>query len=101
MERADKSGVFRRTTVAIVLTTYLASCTHMPTGEKAFESFEQCIGANLGLAAAGGTAVGALGAAFTRQITGDRGTATMVGVTAGVAAAVMIGINACKKCEAV
>jgi hypothetical protein len=87
--------------VGIVLAAYLASCTHTPTGQKAFDTFEQCIGANLGIAAAGGGAVGALGAAFTRQITGDRSTATKVGVTAGVAAAVMIGLTAWKKCAAV
>src|SRR5207249_4196626 len=91
----------RRITAGVVLATYLASCTHMPTGQKAFDSFEQCIAANLGIAAGGGAAIGALGAAFARQITGDRSTAQKVGVTAGVAAAVMIGLTAWKKCAAV
>jgi len=93
--------VARRTLAAVVLATYVASCTHTPTGQRAFETFDQCIAANLGIAAGAGTAIGALGAALTKQVTGDRGTATKVGVTAGVAAAVMIGLAAWKKCAAV
>src|SRR5690349_6097748 len=91
----------RRAIAATVLVTYLASCTHTPTGQKAFETFDQCIAANLGLAAGAGAGIGALGAALTKQVTGDRGTATKVGVAAGVAAAVMIGLAAWKKCAAV
>jgi hypothetical protein len=84
-----------------VLAVYLASCTHMPMGQRAFDTFEQCVAANLGIAVAGGGAIGALGSALARQISGDRGTIQKVAATAGVAAAVMIGLTAWKKCAAV
>ncbi len=95
------SRVLRRLTATVVLVTYLASCTHMPSGQKAFDTFEQCIAANLGLATAGGFAIGALGKSLAKQITGDRGTVNAVAVSAGVAAAVMIGMTAWRKCAAV
>jgi len=91
----------RRTTATVVLFAYVAGCTHMPSGEKAFDSFESCISANLGLAAVGGIAIGALGSALTKQFTNDRRTANAVGVAAGLAAAVMIGMTAWRKCAAV
>ena len=92
---------FRRSIAGIVVVTYIAGCTHMPSGQKAFDSFEQCIAANLGLATAGGLAIGALGKALARQVTGDRGTQDRVAAAAGIGAAVMIGLSAWKKCAAV
>ena len=32
---------------ATLLLVYTVGCTHMPSGEKAFDSFESCIGAKL------------------------------------------------------
>ena len=101
MKRETCAQLFRRLIGSVVLLAYLASCTHLPSGQKAFDSFEQCIAGNLGLAAAGGVAVGALGKALVKQVTGDRNTQNAVGVTAGVAAAVMIGLTAWRKCAAV
>ena len=101
MKRYIYARVFKRLTATVVLVAYLASCTHMPSGQKAFDTFEQCIAANLGLATAGGFAIGALGKSLAKQITGDRGTANAVAVSAGVAAAVMIGMTAWRKCAAV
>ena len=91
----------RRSVAGMVVITYIAGCTHMPSGQKAFDSFEQCITANLGLATAGGIAIGALGKALARQVTGDRGVQDRVAAVTGVGAAVMIGISAWKKCAAV
>ncbi len=101
MKRGTCARLFRRLTASVVLLAYLASCTHLPSGQKAFDNFEQCIAANLGIAAVGGFAIGALGTALAKQITGDRSTQNAVGVTAGVAAAVMIGLTAWRKCAAV
>lgn len=92
---------FRRGIASMVLVAYAAGCTHMPSGEKAFDSFESCFAANLGLAAAGGVAVGALGTHFVKQFTGSSSAATTVGTTAGIAAAAMIGLTAWRKCAAV
>ena len=91
----------RRMVAGLVLISYVAGCTHMPSGQKAFDSFDQCIAANLGIATAGGVAIGALSKALARQITGDTSLQNKVGVTAGVAAAVMIGLTAWRKCAAV
>lgn len=101
MKRYICARLSRRLTATVVLVAYLASCTHMPSGQKAFDTFEQCIAANLGLATAGGLAIGALGKSLAKQITGDRGAANAVAVSAGVAAAVMIGMAAWRKCAAV
>jgi hypothetical protein len=73
----------------------------MPSGEKAFKNFDECVAANLGLAAVGGIAIGALASALMRQGTDHRPTSNAVGVAAGVAAAVVIGMVAWKKCAAV
>ena len=101
MRREILARGVRRVTASVVLLTYLASCTHMPSGQKAFNNFEECIAANLGLAAAGGLAIGALGKNLARQLTGDSRLQNVVGTTAGVAAAVMIGLTAWRKCAAV
>lgn len=101
MKRKICKRVLRRLTASVVLVTYLASCTHMPSGQKAFNTFEECIAANLGLATAGGLAIGALGKSLARQITGDTRAQNAVAVTAGTAAAVMIGLTAWRKCAAV
>ena len=101
MKREIWKRVVRRLTASVVLLTYLASCTHMPSGQKAFNTFEECIAANLGLATAGGLAIGALGKSLARQITGDTRAQNAVAVTAGTAAAVMIGLTAWRKCAAV
>ncbi|MEP7085520.1 MAG: hypothetical protein ABI854_12335, partial [Betaproteobacteria bacterium] len=101
MKLGNLKCIIRRTTASAVLLTYLTSCTHMPSGEKAFKSFDECIAANLGLATAGGIAIGALGRNLARQITGDTRAQNLVGTKAGVAAAVMIGLTAWRKCAAV
>ena len=93
--------LLRRPLAGLILITYVAGCTHTPTGQKAFETFDQCIAANLGIATAGGLAIGALGKALARQVTGDRGVQNRVAAAAGVGAAVMIGLTAWKKCAAV
>lgn len=93
--------VLRRGVAASLIVAQVAACTHMPSGEKAFKSFDECIAANLGLAAVGGIAIGALAAAITRQGTDHRGTSNAVGVAAGIAATVMIGMTAWRKCAAV
>lgn len=101
MKRAHGSRWFRRIIASIVLIAYSAGCTHMPSGEKAFDSFESCFAANLGLAAVGGVAIGALSTHLTKQLTGSSSAATAVGTTAGIAAAAMIGLTAWRKCAAV
>ena len=74
---------------------------NQPGGEKAFASFESCFAANVGLAAAGGVAIGALGAQLARQFSATASTANKVGTTAGVAAAAMIAMIAWRRCAAV
>jgi hypothetical protein len=101
MRRTTGRGWLRRSTASVVVITYLAGCTHMPSGEKAFESFDSCFAANLGLAAVGGVAVGALGAQLAKQFTGSASTARTLGATAGIAAAAMIAMTAWRKCAAV
>lgn len=93
--------LLRRGVAATLICAQVAACTHMPSGEKAFKSFDECVAANLGLAAVGGIAIGALAAALTRQGTDHRGTSNAVGVAAGIAATVMIGMTAWRKCAAV
>lgn len=89
---------FKRITVGAVLVVYAAGCTHMPSGEKAFDSFESCFASNLGLAAVGGIGVGLL----TKNILGnDKGSANAVGAAAGIATAALIGMTAWRKCAAV
>ena len=100
MLRRSLRHPIRRLVAATVLVTYVAGCTHTPTGQKAFDSFEQCIAGNLGIAAAGGIAIGALGKALARQITGDTSVQNRVATAAGVAGAVMIGMTAWRKCAA-
>jgi len=95
-----KAGV-QRGIAASLIVAQVAACTHMPSGEKAFKSFDECVAANLGLAAVGGIAIGALAAAITRQGTDHRKTSNAVGVAAGIAATVMIGMTAWRKCAAV
>ena len=99
--RAALHHPLRRLLAGVVLVAYVAGCTHMPSGQKAFDSFEQCIAGNLGLATAGGIALGALGKALARQVTGDSGVQNRVAAAAGVAGAVMIGLTAWRKCAAV
>ena len=101
MRRTTGRGWLRRSTASVVVITYLAGCTHMPSGEKAFESFDSCFAANLGLAAVGGVAVGAFGTQLAKQFTGSASTARTVGAAAGVAAAAMIAMTAWRKCAAV
>lgn len=101
MKKTARVGSFKRIVVGVVLVAYVAGCTHTPTGEKAFENFDQCIAANIGLAAVGGGVVGALSAAFTRKVSGSRGASNVVGAAAGIATAVMIGQSAWRKCAAV
>ncbi len=92
---------FWRITATLLLITYSAACTHLPSGEKAFESFDSCFAANLGLAAVGGIGIGLLGAKLTEGITGSSSTGRTVGAAAGVAAGVMIAMHAWKQCAAV
>lgn len=101
MRIAKSRGWFRRSSASVVVIAYLAGCTHMPGGEKAFESFDSCFAANLGLAAGGGVAVGALGAHFAKKAGVGGSAATAIGTTAGVATASAIAMTAWRKCAAV
>lgn len=92
---------FWRFTAIVVLIAYSSACTHMPSGEKAFDSFETCFASNLGLAAVGGVAAGALTAALVGDVTGNKSTGKSVGTAVGVAAAAMIAMTAWRKCGAV
>lgn len=92
---------FKRMTAGVVLLAYVAGCTHMPSGEKAFDSFETCFSANLGLAALGGIGAGFLGRSVAKSTTNSNATANVAGVAAGVAAATTIAMTAWRKCAAV
>ena len=94
-------NLLKRVTASIVLVTYCVSCTNMPSGEKAFNSFETCFAANLGLAAAGGVGAGLLTSKLAERLTGSSRTGKALGTAAGVAAAAMIAMTAWKKCGAV
>lgn len=84
-----------RLVAALLLITYSTACTHLPSGQKAFESFDSCFAANLGLAALGGIGVGVL----THKLTGGGG--KTVAVAAGLAVTTMIAVTAWRKCGAV
>jgi hypothetical protein len=99
--RADRSRGLARVFALALIGVHLASCTHLPTGEKAFKSFDECVGANMALAGLGGIGAGVLTAAITRQVTGSKSTARAAGVAVGIASAVGIGMTAWKKCAAV
>lgn len=101
MKHAHSWLWFWRTVAGVLLVTYSVACTHLPSGEKAFDSFESCFAANLGLAAVGGVAVGVVGAHLTQQMTGNASTGKKVGAVAGIAAAAMIAMTAWRKCGAV
>ncbi len=90
-----------RMVIALVLITYSVACTHMPSGEKAFESFESCFAANVGLATLGGIGVGVLSAKLVGGATGNASAAKTAGIAAGLAAGTMIAMHAWKKCAAV
>ncbi len=92
---------FWRIAIAFVLITYSVACTHMPSGQKAFESFDSCFAANLGLATLGGIGVGVLSAHLVGSATGNSSAAKTAGIAAGVAAGAMIAMHAWKKCAAV
>lgn len=94
-------NLLKRVTASIVLITYCVSCTNMPSGEKAFNSFESCFAANLGLAAAGGVGAGLLTSKLAERLTGSASAGRTLGTAAGVAAAAMIAMTAWKKCGAV
>jgi hypothetical protein len=85
---------------ASLIAVHVVSCTHLPTGEKAFKTFEECVGANLALAGLGGVGAGVLAGALTKSITGSKSAARNVGVAVGIASAVGIGMTAWKKCAA-
>jgi hypothetical protein len=72
----------------------------MPSGEKAFESFDSCFASNLALAAVGGAAVGALSNKLLKQWTGSS-SSSAVGVAAGIAAGAAIAMAAWRKCAVV
>lgn len=98
MKQKGGARWFKRIIAGIVLVAYGTGCTHMPSGEKAFDSFESCFASNLGLAAAGGIGVGLL----TKSILGnDKGSANAVGAAAGIATAALIAMTAWRKCAAV
>ena len=94
-------SVFRRFVASLVLLTYCVSCTTLPSGEKAFDSFESCYAANLGLATLGGLGVGLLTREATKSLTGSTAAANVAGVSAGIAAGYLIGMKAWSKCAAV
>jgi hypothetical protein len=87
------------TATAFIVQTF--GCTHLPSGKKAFNTFDECFSANVALAAAGGIGIGALTALITQKATGNSGAATATGVAAGAASAAAIGIVAWRKCAAV
>lgn len=101
MRRYTYKNLLKRVTASIVLIAYCVSCTNMPSGEKAFNSFESCFAANLGLAAAGGVGAGLLTSKLAERLTGSSRTGRALGTAAGVAAAAMIAMTAWKKCGAV
>jgi hypothetical protein len=101
MRRYSYKNLLKRVTASIVLISYCVSCTNMPSGEKAFNSFESCFAANLGLAAAGGVGAGLLTSKLAERLTGSSRTGKALGTAAGVAAAAMIAMTAWKKCGAV
>src|SRR5256885_1218206 len=93
VKRSLRRGA-RRWMTASLLLVYTAGCTHMPSGEKAFDSFESCIGGNLGLAAVGGVAAGALGNVLAKQATGSKSAADTAGSATRGAAPGGIGMGA-------
>ncbi len=101
MRRYSYKNLLKRVTASIVLIAYCVSCTNMPSGEKAFNSFESCFAANLGLAAAGGVGAGLLTSKLAERLTGSSRAGKTLGTAAGVAAAAMIAMTAWKKCGAV
>ena len=93
--------LFRRFIASLVLLAYCVSCTNLPSGEKAFDSFESCYAANLGLATIGGLGIGLLTREATKSITGNTAAANVAGISAGIAAGTLIGMKAWSKCAAV
>ncbi len=90
-----------RILAVFLLVTYAAACTHLPSGEKAFKSFDSCFAANLGLATVGGIGAGILATQLAGGLTGSHSAARNVGTAAGVAVGVMIAMKAWKSCAAV
>lgn len=90
-----------RILAVFLLVTYAAACTHLPSGEKAFKSFDSCFAANLGLATVGGIGAGILATQLAGGLTGSHSAARNVGAAAGVAVGVMIAMKAWKNCAAV
>lgn len=99
MQRPSRASWCKRITASLVLVTYAVGCTHMPSGEKAFDSFDSCFASNLGLAAIGGVGVGVLSAKLTRGT--GKSTSTALGAAAGIATATMVAMTAWRKCAAV
>jgi hypothetical protein len=100
MQRPYLTRWLKRATASFVLIAYSAGCTHMPSGEKAFDSFDSCFASNLGLAAIGGIGIGVLSSNLTKKAAG-KSTANAIGATAGIAAAAMIAMTAWRKCAVV
>ncbi|CAN5399864.1 hypothetical protein BH11PSE11_BH11PSE11_14490 [soil metagenome] len=101
MNKSSGRSWFQRITASIVLIAFTVSCTHMPSGEKAFKTFDECVASNLALATLGGVGIGALAGAFTKQATGSSSAGRTVGAAAGIAAGAMIALTAWRKCAAV
>lgn len=98
MQRQIRARWCTRITASLVLVTYAVGCTHMPGGDKAFDSFDSCFASNLGLAAVGGVGVGMLSAKLTRG--SGKSSSTALGAAAGIATATMIAMTAWRKCAA-
>ena len=77
----------------IVAACMVGSCTHMPSGEKAFKTFDECIAANMLLSTGVAIGVGILTARATRS--------GAAGGVAGGATAVVLLHTAWKRCGAV
>jgi hypothetical protein len=93
---------YRRVGVGSLLLIQLVACTHLPGNQKAFKDFETCVAANLGVAAAGGFTLGAIGTRISNAVSADKRAAVKAGSTvAGVGAATLIGLYAWKQCAAV
>ena len=92
----------QRACVGSLLLIQLVACTHLPGNQKAFKDFDTCIAANLGVAAAGGLTLGAIGTRISNAVSADKRAAVKAGSTvAGVGAATLIGLYAWKQCAAV
>ena len=102
MEFTTHRAGYRRAGGVTLVLGFLVACTHLPGDQKAFNDFDTCIAANLGVAAAGGLTVCSIGARISRAVSADKRAAVKAtGTAAGVGAATLIGLYAWRQCAAV